>query len=530
MVSFIGRSGYKTLFSDGERAVIVDNRVGVVVASGAESELSSVLPWGDGEVTETDLALAEAALSSLAQPLPELTGRLYTIPRGVQTTARTALAEATDETSAVARHAGALLAAGGQIDFSHLVNIVSYFDRADNLTASAYDFGDEEPEVFRDLDFRLRGGDAAKKWASAIVAREPLTAASVPTVTNLSEILADNPEAGPEFIARVLHDEGGIDRLYRIDIDGKTYVWDRTNWDDLGQNDFTIWAYDGVLDGDQDRRHNCTHVVIDPESAIQIAALFERTGSVVYIEDLDLHESSLVKDAAYELDWELLDETLTAAGAVGDGIYTEDERSQNASSQPRDATGRFAKVGQEMVNPNNLAVAGKITAIDNVSGMATLVNAQGLTQQALVSDLQPGLAPSNYIPGKPLEIPRVDFSGILAEPRTPINRQKATIPGTLPSLSSNDLRGIINDFPAWVKAQRDSFTALGGTKSVGVQAKNSLNKGSAGRAIEAESGRTMVTDAYDHPLLNAWLNKKNNRGYYENRLWFKPVTASGDDE
>ena len=51
------------------------------------------------------------------------------------------------------------------------------------------------------------------------------------------------------------------------------------------------------------------------------------------------------------------------------------------------------------------------------------------------------------------------MSGILAEPRTPIDRPNARIPGTLPAMTSKDLQDVLYNWSAWVKSQRDAFDA-----------------------------------------------------------------------
>jgi|GEM_PF-883821 len=521
MVSFIGRSGDKALFIEEDLAVIVDTRVSVVVASGATSEIKDALPWGDGEFSATDLTVAQVAIDSLSEPIPDHTGKLYTIPRRVQMTARAALqaySGRAETLSPVSVSIGTLLAKGGQVDMSVLANISNFLEATPVVASVIDDSLDVNP--LREL----RGGDAAQKWATTIVSRERVFTAP-PSVSALVSILEENPEAGPEFIVRISKEDGGISRLYRVDIDGRTYVWDRNGWDDMGQTTWTIWDYDKALDiaGDYS---NGLHIHIDPESAIKIASQFAASSEAVFIEDLDIIEAALVRDAIPEIDIELIDSSLTAAGTAGDGIYTEDERSENASGQVRDVTGRFAKMGQQMVNPQNLDVSGKITDIDAASGVATLTDADGKVTQARVSDLTPGLPPEGHVPGGAAEVPRVDFSGILGEPRTPINRVGAQIPGTLPQMTTGELHKVIADFPAWVKSQREGFSPVGGTKSVGVQAKDSLNRGSAGRKMEAESGDTLTTDAYSHPLLKRWLDRKDNQGNFENRLWYKPITAA----
>lgn len=539
MVSFIGRSGFHTLFAKDDHGVIVDSRCGVVVASGATSVLTDSRNWGDGEFSELDEQSAALALETLVQPTAEPTGRLYTVPRGVQNEARKALAlyeqYGRGATDAGIRTAS-ILSTGGQIDFNRLANIQAYFSRHSNSEFSL----EREPNSDGtpsngEIAWKLRGGDTANRWASTIIDREAVTASTglTESLETLDEILASNPEATPEFIARVRSDGSGIDRLYRIDLDGHCYVWDDGMWEDMGRTDGDIWVYDRELDeyGDRhlDEPVERTHTIIDPDSAIQIASRFAKhPDERVHIEDIHPLEARLIEDAVADIDWEVLDQTLTAAGGTpGDGIYTPEERSENATVQVRDATGRFAKTGVHVISDDNQAISGEIIKIDGVTKMATVKQDAGGTIVVPVNSTKPGARPVGTIPSTTPELPKVDFSGILGEPRTPINRKQAQIPGTLPAMTADDLHKVINHFPAWVKAQRDAFSGPGKSPAkVGVTTKNSTDIGKDGRDLENTVGKKLTLDAYDHPLLNKWLNRKSPAGYYENKLWYRPITAA----
>ena len=526
MASFIGRSGYHLFFTEGANGVVVDSRVSVVVASGTADSLDTSREWDAGEYTEFDENAAATALSSMSEPEAEPTNRVYTIPRGAQNAARKGLKDfaqnggGTPVSLAVARS----LVAGGQINFNELVSIAKYFERH-ALTA------DGSPAK-NDTGWLLNGGDTAKKWATAIIEREPADIVKpAPDWESVESLLADNPEASPEFIARIHTDGSGIDRLYRVDLDGMTYVWDDGTWTDLGLGtDGDIWIYDVRLDYGPEYDAGTTHVIIDPESAITIATLLaDKPFQRVFIEDLDPIETKLAFDAIPDIDWEFLDSTLTAAGgAPGDGIYTPDERSANASKQVRNATGQFAKQGDRVMVGGNPSAVGKITRVNPADGTVEVSLESGGSTVVLGKQVEGVSSYAATIPGKPVEVPRVDFSGILAEPRTPVNRVQGTIPGTLPQMTTQDLHAIINNFPAWVKAQRDSFTPVGGPMSVGVQSKNSLNTGKEGAKLQAQTGKTLTTDAYSNPLLNEWLNKLSSDGYRKNKLWYDPITAAGE--
>lgn len=523
MASFIGRSGHQALFKSNENAVVVDTRSSLVTASGPFLELNSQFQWESGEFSANDQAIAETALEALSTAAPGDTGRLYTVPRGVKVAAQRAQ-EVQDEYTLApgAKAIGAILASGGQIGFNQLVYISNYFSRHEDDNLAATKNGPSESRVQWDLF----GGDAGKKWASNIVSREVVTA-SAGDVKDIYEMLQDSD--GPEFVARISTEGDGIDRLYRIDIDGRTYAWDDNAWTDFGHADWNIWKYDSYLDDDFPvDGENSIHTLIDPESALYVASNL-RYGSV-FVEDINPAETRLALASIDSEDWELIDSTLTAAGAVGDGIYTEEERSQNAGKQVRDKNGKFAKQGgRVMVNgvPGNV---GTITRVNQNNGTVEVAMANGGSQVVNAKQVESVGDYTTTIPGKPVEVPRVDFSGILAEPRTPSNRVQGQLPGTLPAMTSSDLHAIINNFPAWVKSQRESFKDVRTPGNVSVQAKDSKNLGADGEAYSKKIGKTLQTDAYDHPLLNQWLNKKNNSGNFPNQLWYKPIIAAGEAE
>lgn len=495
MTEFIGRSGTHILFSNTEKThgVIVDSRVSLVVTSGDFSTLESAESWGDGDFSATDQEIAQTVIASLESPNPEPTGRMYTIPRGVQLNARKAITAASaDSEGQVAQYIGTLLAAGGQISFNEL-----------GLLADFFSTREEEDSTL----WRLYGGLPAKKWATSIFEREALTASAPPAPENLAQLLEENPEAGPEFLVRLSTTSGIMDRLYRIDLDKRTYVWDASSWTDLGQTEWDIWDYDFALDGTTTRIDQ-THIVIDPESALEAATLISSGVSTFTVEDIAPLETMLALEAIGDEDWATVDSAVIAAGAQDDGVYTEDERSENASKQVRDGAGKFAKAGSRVMingNPNQTGIISRVNPgngtveVDLTDGTKTVIPAN---QVEAVPENMPAA-------GQPIAVPKVDFNGILAEPRTPINREVAQLPGTLPQMTRADLKQVINNFPAWVKSQRDKFQPLKNQPPVDM-----------GPSRRASSGRAISIDAYAHPLLTKWLKNKANKH------WSRPVIAA----
>jgi len=531
MASFIGRSGYHLLFTEGDSGVVVDSRVSVVVASGTSSTLEASRTWEAGEFTQTDEVSAEAGLSAFAFAEPQATPRMYTIPRGVRNAARLGLESFAARPvggSSVALLTARTLATEAQIDFAHLSNIVDFFKRhADDKVGLTADGSPTSGEVAQ----RLYGGDAARRWATTIVDREPASIVQhAPDWQEVSEILEENPEASPEFIIRLDLEDGAIDRLYKIDIDHSTYVWDDTLWTSLNLQTPTIWSIDNALDGPASSTSGYSHLVVDAESAIQIAELLVvNPFDPVWADDLDLGESRLVRGAIQSEDWELVDSVVATAGTPGDGVYTEDERSANASKQVRDSKGLFAKQGGRVIVNDDPSQAGKIDRVNQNGTIDVRMDSGGV--QTILGNQITGVSPQfvAQIPGETEDIPRVDFSGILAEPRTPVNRDVAQIPGTLPQMTAKDLHGVINNFPAWVKAQRESFKPAASPGARGVLKKDSLDKGASGRALENTVGKTLTTDAYSNSLISEWLKRKNSKGNQSNKLWYQPITAASDE-
>lgn len=543
MADFFGRSDALLLFTDGDKGVIVDSAVGLIVASGYADLLQPTKSWGAGEFSATDEDLATVALSALDTSLVASASKMYTIPRGVQNEAKKALqwhAEANSGSPSALRTAR-MLASGGQVTSKTLRHIAKYFPRhADQFNGEGWT--SSTPSSAR-VSWGLWGGDAAQKWASAIVDRENSTALTAdgfgladytyetsetaPVVADFEKSMADEPEAA-EFIARVRLDGSGIDRIYKIEPDSRVYVWDNGTWDDLGEGHHDIWTYDTELDTPYDKVEK-THVVIDPDAAVIVAAkLYKEPNVFVSIEEIDAAEFHMAREAIPEIDWVVIDYALTAAGAPGegDGVYTPDERKANAGKQVRDKDGKFATVGSRVSVNGDKTMTGNITRVDPASGNVTVkLESDGSSIVVPGKQVEGVAAVSATSPGVPIaEVPKVDTSGILGEPRTPINRAKATIPGTLPAMDKDAIHSMLNDWPAFVKSQRDAYIPTGASGPVSVQAKDSTDVGAYGRALEKTANKKLSIDAYEHPLLKEWLKKVN--GKTPNAIWYNPITAA----
>jgi hypothetical protein len=145
--------------------------------------------------------------------------------------------------------------------------------------------------------------------------------------------------------------------------------------------------------------------------------------------------------------------TLPSTQDSSPGVYTDEERAANAAQQVRDKMGRFAQNGSRVVIGGDFAKQGTITSQNPTTGNVvvqmdngTSVEVPGNTTQE-ISTFEP-VSTSNFPQNN------LDFSGILGEPRTPIDEPLAMLPGRLPPLTAPAVNTLINDWGAFVGAQR----------------------------------------------------------------------------
>lgn len=531
MADFIGSSDSLQLFTDGTWGVVIDSEINVVVASGASTVLATSRKWVKGEPDAHTAELAEISLTSLTASGKGSSSK-YTIPKSAQAEAKKALEWRKEHKRGgtdVGLNTARRLAKGGQIGIEKVRHIAKYFPRHEvDKKAEGWKPGEDGFPSNGRIAWALWGGDAAWRWAAAIVEREEKKALRADGYA-LNEIQKVGPDikdfsyedesTAPEFLTRVRLDGSGMDRLYKVDPDHRCFVWDDGKWDDLGMMDANVWDYDLELDFENDSCEK-SHIMVDPESAIIIGArLFVNPTKPVTIEDIDAYEAELAAASMEEVDWDFVDRVITAAGEA-DGEYTPEERAANAAEQVRDAQGRFATVGSTVVvarDPQN--GRGVITRLNPETRQVTvrLGNGNEVTVDGSLVE-RADLYPTQGWPADTdLTAPPIDTSGILGEPRTPINRAVAQIPGTLPAMTSKDLSDMLTNWDAWVKTQRDAFVPTRNMTPTAVQQKDSLDSGST----------NFTKDAYDHPLLKDWLKKSDSAGR-PNSMWYNPITAAGD--
>jgi hypothetical protein len=479
-ITFLGSTDNVAIFTNETHAAVIDVELGMLFEIG---EIDSVIGSNEFELTESEISedtykLAEFALSQVKVETLVASSRLYTIPKNVQEEAKKSLKWRKEQGrggTPVGLNTAKTLAAGGQISIGKLRHIAKYFPRHEvDKKAKGWKQGEENFPSNGRISWSLWGGDGAWRWSRAIVEIESKKTIKAdgyanPELEDFNQSYTSmNESVAPEFLARVRMDGSGIDRIYKIDMTGEVYVWDDGLWDDLGNVDSNVWDYDAQLDGTEDLVEK-THVMIDPESAIDICARMQsRPFDKVLVSDLDEDEYQLVEDSLGDEDWELSDLSITAAGETsdaskadsdGDGKLDPAFLSEKAKNQPRSAAGEFVKAGtRTVVAGDRERGSGVITEVNSTTGKVKVELDSGKTIEVDAKFTRSEDDDNNgpkRMPTAPSSGP-MDLSGILGEPRTPAG-YKAQLPGTMRMMTSEDLYNVINNFPAYVRGMRESY-------------------------------------------------------------------------
>jgi hypothetical protein len=485
MFNYVGSEGALALFSNGYLGVSIDTNVDLIVEVNPLSSFEN-RSWAETvEVPESTMQLASMVLDT--KPLVASGSRLYTIPKGVQEEAKKALEWRKEEKrggTPVGLNTARILAKGGQVGIKKIRHIAKYFPRHEvDKKGKGWAPGEDNFPSNGRIAWALWGGDAGWRWSKDIVERQDdselaliaagnyddfdITQEHVSGVDAFKEAYKLDNDYGPEFLARVRMDGSGIDRLYKIEVDGSVYVWDDGVWDTLGHVDGDIYTYDVALDDAYDTVEK-THVMVDPSSAMIISAFMqERPHDCVRIEEIEPEEAILISNAMADLDYDMVDLVLTAAGDAmsdprKDGNYTPEERAQNTKAQPRDARGLFVKVGaRTVVGGDPVRGQGTITGINSDKGTVSVrldsgknveVNPKYTRAPGAGDGLKSG---QNLVPST--EQRPLDLSGIVGEPRTPNDQPKAHLPGTMKPLTDKEIQTMVSDFPKYVQNMRSSY-------------------------------------------------------------------------
>jgi len=556
MVNLCGESSSRLLFTDGRNAVSIDKITNIVEDVADLAVLSAYPEWREpsSEPTQTQIDLASGALADLEIHVITAAGRMYTIPKGAQSEAKKALEWRKEHKrggTPVGLNTARTLSRGGQIGIEKVRHIAKYFPRHEvDKKGKGWKPGQDKFPSNGRIAWALWGGDVAWRWAQAIVERENKRKKSLSaggfiddyenpghnTDLNAFKIAYElGEDNSPEFVVRVCADET-IDRLYKIDLDGTVFAWDDGAWDNLGHVDHDVSTMDRALDDPYDTSEK-RHVIIDTDSAVIISAHLQANPfNAISVFDLDEEEASLMLAAADEVDWVASDYALSAAGETpevaqgpaepGDGVYSPKERSEKARRQVRDKSGRFSQQGSRVVVGGDPSKSGTITGLrpDTDSVIVKMDSGESIEVAGKETQREDSIKPMALVPGQGTADP-LDTSGILAQPRAPMNKPDAYIPGGLPGLTSKDIDEVLGNFPAWVQSQRGQQMAPAPTsefkpKDPGYNRKPS-DPTDFLKQSTSKTGK-LYDDATEHPMLKDFFKKKKNA------VWFNPVTSSAE--
>ena len=403
--------------------------------------------------------------------------RMYTIPGGVQKEAKKSLEwhkEYHRGGTPVGLNTARTLAKGGQIGIEKIRHIAKYFPRHEvDKKGKGWAPGQEHFPSNGRIAWALWGGDAGQRWASSIVERENKKQATTASADMYSEdVLSEtneldafktahelDPHMGPEFMARIRLDDSGIDRLYKIEVDGQVYIWDGAAWEDMGHVDGDVYSYDAALDDPYDACEK-THVLIDPSSAVVISAfLQERPFQPVTLDEIDPEETALMFGGLQEEDFSTIDRVMTAAGEPlpskadqnGDGKLDTKFLSEKASSQPRNADGEFVKVGSRTVVAGDKARgSGVLESIDYENNKVNVKLDSGKTISVDPKYTQAEENVQDNGQDQTSPISDINLDGILADPNKSSTEPKAFLPAGLEPMDPADLEKLLKTYPAAV--------------------------------------------------------------------------------
>ena len=183
-MNFSGRSGSQCLFLLDNDGVIVDEATNSVVSVDKHHALVASAQWSDSGVmpSQAVIDLASAAVTDLDIRVFSNNDRMYTIPKSVQKEAQRALEWRKEEKrggTPVGLNTARTLARGGQIGIRKVRHIAKYFPRHEvDKKGKGYKPGEPGFPSNGRIAWALWGGDAAERWASAIVERENKKAAN----------------------------------------------------------------------------------------------------------------------------------------------------------------------------------------------------------------------------------------------------------------------------------------------------------------------------------------------------------------
>jgi hypothetical protein len=571
---FIGRSGDEVLFSSGELAVVVNEKRKLVYSVGSSEALVASFTFSGDQTAPNSVPfeLAVAATTDLDIKVFSNNDRLYTVPKAVQAEAKRALEWHKKEHrggTPVGMNTARTLAKGGQIGIQKVRHIAKYFPRHQvDKKGKGYEPGEPNYPSNGRIAWALWGGDAAERWASAIVDRENKKAQSNSITASYSHVMTgyESPgriefdafiesetlpvESAPQFYIRIRLDSGKVDRVYKVIPDGACFVWDDGMWEDLGNINHDFAAYDRSLDDPYDRTVKM-HVPVDVQTSIILCGMFDSNPfEPVSISQLAPDEAQLFVDQVSGVDWGLIDavlfddtdnyvsfddfsgSSLTAAGSEAgdsvtlkstvtnkDGNYTPEERSSKARGQVRNKNGEFAKAGGRVVVGGNAKYSGTVESANSDTQTLKIKLDNGNVVDVPGNTTEPA---DTFVP-----MPQVQSASstkeltrnVLGQPRTPIDSPVANMPNKLPQLRTSQVSTILGDYSLWAT---DARTA----SNISSDPADISRERSERSGLTQQIAGSKTANAYNDPSLRAYLEKStkasNGETLYPNAIWYRP--------
>lgn len=581
MVAYMGRNGRRLLYADEAFGIVVDETANLVLSIDDRDVVVASAFW-DASAPEPEgpaQELAKAAVTQLDIQVLGANDRMYTIPKSVAAEAKRGLTWRKEEKrggTSVGLNTARRLAKGGQMGIEKVRHIAKYFPRHEvDKKAKGYKPGEDNYPSNGRIAWALWGGDAAQSWASAIVERKNrekgVTAALYEEYYGEERIDYNSfatTGVEPNYYIRINLRNGEIDRLYKVEQDGVCKFWDDGYWDDMGNVQHDFATYDKALDDPYDKSKKA-HLEVDRQTAIALSAMLDNAPMTpAFLKQISFDETELFEAAMPELDFKMLDSfsdesvddlepefedefdngliasgTATFAEEVDltPGVYTDEERSENASQQVRDKLGRFAETGSRVVIGGDFNYQGVITAQNPETGGVSVQLDNGTTVEVPGNTTQ---EVGTFEPVSSANFPanNLDFTGILGEPRVPIDQPTAQLPGRLAPLTASNVNLLVSDWGSWVADQRlapeyagdpippikykpvpDINTAMG-----------RYQQGAFNPDGTAKPGWNPATteNVYNEPLLRDWLDKvygnKSGKGAGQTYAgWYTPKVYPG---
>ena len=505
-VKFKGFNGKSALFSDNDLPIIVNIKDFSVVSYNDKSvdDVYSEDAWtkeglsAEAKTLATNVANASVEVRKEHFTDKNMEGRLYSPPKDAKTLAAKALMvdERRKVLSAESRNMAEKISTK-QLGLDDIVRIAKFNASSDK-------------GIRNDLTKDAWGGKFAAAWASELadrigvdfqISNSPLDVSVFSRGDeDTRSFWADMPQPGVFGELKTFDDETGS---WTSSANGSWIPCDPPNEYAVELDDLTaIAVHSARLD--------------IPEAFIDVKELLA-------------DELPLIADAFPSLTWETYDRAMVAAG--DDGEYTEEERSKNASAQLRDASGKFAKVGDSGLMKSGLRAQIKTL---NPYGNQIVVKAEdGNTymippDEFTIDGLEPTdntgpydqkikNAPDATNPAQTVK--PLDLAGILGQPRASTNTPKAWLKNLLQPMGPKQLKDVVNDYASFIKKERLTRARDfdGGTGWEESKAESSEERGDRKAHEENRDDRYQeVRDYYDSQ------QKKKNRSTR------KSVKASGE--